>query len=195
MLAAQSQYDLVLMDLQMPELDGISAIRKIRSNGSELNRKTPIVALTAHSVSSDRQRCLEAGADEFLTKPISPDSLLAVVGRFLPGCLETVEGRPKGEASGPRPDPPHLLQEYFQAICRALGERDFARLEVSAGQLKNVSLGAGARPVADHAMRVQFAARSSDLEEATNAVERLHNLLEAPYVENPREPRLTGERS
>ncbi len=194
-LAAQSKYDVILMDLQMPELDGLSAIRQMRGDVSGTNRATPVVALTAHAMPDDCERCLEAGADEYLAKPFSPDALLAVVARFLPGYLEAFDDRVHNLAAGPRPDPPHLLQECFQAICRALGDRDFERLETSAGQLKSASLGAGEQPVADHAMRVQFAARSSDLEEATNAVERLHGLLESPYIENPRETRLTGERS
>ncbi|MDZ7616676.1 MAG: ATP-binding protein [Patescibacteria group bacterium] len=195
MLASQSQYDLILMDLQMPELDGLTAIRQIRGVASGINRTTPVVALTAHTMPGDCERCLDAGADEYLTKPLPPDALLAVVARFLPGCLDTFEDRAENRASGPRPDPPHLLQEYFQAICRALGDRDFERLETSAGQLKNASLGAGEGPVADHAMRVQFAARSSDLEEAASAVERLHDLLESPCATMTRETRLTGERS
>ena len=194
-LATQSQYDLVLMDLQMPELDGLSAIRQMRGAATGMNRTTPVIALTAHDTLDDCERCLEAGADEYLTKPFSPDALLAVVARFLPGCLDVFEDRAENRAVGPRPDPPHLLQEYFRAICRALGDRDFERMEVSAGQLKNASLGVGEGPVADHAMRVQFAARSSDLEEATNAVERLQGLLERPYREKSRETRPTGERS
>lgn len=194
-LATQLKYDLVMMDLQMPELDGLSAIRQIRGGATGMNRATPVVALTAHAMPDDCTRCLEAGADEYLTKPVSPDALLAVVARFLPGCLEVFEDRAGNRPVGPRPDPPHLLQEYFRAICRALGDHDFERMEASAGQLKNASLGAGEGPVADHAMRVQFAARSSDLEEATNAVERLQSLLESPYRDNLRTTRLTGERS
>ncbi len=186
-LAGQGRYDLVLMDLEMPELDGLAAIRRLREETAGPNSAAPVVALTAHAMPGDREQCLDAGADEHLTKPFTPDALLAMVDRYLPGCLEAEPQPADSGKTGSRSDPPHLLQEYFQAICRALGDRDFGRLETSAGQLKSVSLGAGARPVADYAMRVQFAARSSDLEEATQAVERLHNVLETPYLENPRE--------
>ncbi len=178
-MAGQVRYDLVLMDLQMPELDGLAAIRQIRADGSGPCQTAPIVALTANELPSDRQKCLESGADEHLAKPFTPDALLAVVDRFLPGCLETEQGPAADCLPEGRPEPPHLLNDCFQAICRALSDRDFDTLERSAGRLKSASLGAGESegPVADHAMRVQFAARSSDLKEATHAVERLHTLL------------------
>ena len=101
MLAAQSQYDLVLMDLQMPELDGISAIRKIRSNGSGLNRKTPIVALTAHSISSDRQRCLE-GRRRRVPDQADLSRCLACRSRSLPAGLPG-DRRRAAERRGKRP--------------------------------------------------------------------------------------------
>ncbi len=173
-MAARAPYDLVLMDLQMPEMDGLAAIRSIRDEAGP-NQATPIVALTAFSTDSDRKRCREAGADEYLAKPFTPEALLEMAARFLPGCLET--GAEERREAGPQHDAPHLLRECFQAICRALGNRDFGRLETSAGRLKNASLGAGARLLADHAMRVQFAARCNDLKEAAQAVDRLHAAL------------------
>ena len=69
--------DVVLMDLQMPEMDGIEATRAIRR--MEAGGHTPIVALTAHAMSTDRDRCISAGMDDYLSKPISPDRLIATV--------------------------------------------------------------------------------------------------------------------
>jgi signal transduction histidine kinase/ActR/RegA family two-component response regulator len=78
-------YDLVLMDVQMPELDGLAATREIRQMEIEEGRAhTPIVALTAHASESDRQRSLDAGCDAHLTKPIAKATLLEAVARFVP---------------------------------------------------------------------------------------------------------------
>jgi two-component system sensor histidine kinase/response regulator len=77
---ARIRYDLVLMDLQMPEMDGFDASRKIRSNQSGINDPDiPIVALTANAMQGDREKCLSAGMDDYLTKPIDPRKLLAAI--------------------------------------------------------------------------------------------------------------------
>jgi CheY-like chemotaxis protein len=75
----QQEFDLVLMDLQMPGLDGLEATRRIR--GGEWGRKALIVALTAHAMAGDRERCFEAGMDDYLAKPINVVELARVTGR------------------------------------------------------------------------------------------------------------------
>ena len=72
-------YDLILMDLEMPEMDGLEAAREIRKHAK---RHIPILALTAYATEQDRQRCLEAGIDFHLTKPVNPDHLIAEISRW-----------------------------------------------------------------------------------------------------------------
>ncbi|GIW95372.1 MAG: hypothetical protein KatS3mg110_3413 [Pirellulaceae bacterium] len=75
-------FDLILMDVEMPELDGFEAARRIRRSESHGMQRTPIVALTAHAVSGFREQCLAAGMDDYLTKPVEPDRLFALLNRI-----------------------------------------------------------------------------------------------------------------
>ena len=76
-----AHFDLVLMDCQMPELDGFAAARQIREQFP--HRKLPIVALTANAMEGDRQRCIDAGMDDYLTKPFKREQLLQIVGKWM----------------------------------------------------------------------------------------------------------------
>jgi CheY-like chemotaxis protein len=74
---ANWQFDAVLMDVQMPEMDGLEATRRIRQLECSLGLHIPIIALTAHASETDRDLCLGAGMDRHLTKPIQPELLLS----------------------------------------------------------------------------------------------------------------------
>jgi PAS domain S-box-containing protein len=78
-------YDVVLMDVQMPEMDGIEATRRIRHLRTEVpNHRIPIIAMTAHTMRGDREKCLEAGMNDYVSKPVTPQSLAAVLDKWLP---------------------------------------------------------------------------------------------------------------
>jgi len=78
-LARQQTFDLVLMDVQMPEMDGFTATAELRAGEAGTGRHLPIIAMTAHAMKGDEERCLQAGMDGYLAKPIHPSSLFALV--------------------------------------------------------------------------------------------------------------------
>jgi CheY-like chemotaxis protein len=84
-LAAANRYDLVFMDMQMPEMDGLEATRRIRAaDGPEA--RLPIVAMTANAMAEDRDRCLGAGMNDFLTKPIDREAVARMLVRYMPAA-------------------------------------------------------------------------------------------------------------
>ena len=104
-------YDLVLMDVQMPELDGLEATRRYRALERGTGHHLPIVAMTAHASVADRERCLEAGMDDFVTKPVRRDVLGKAIARNLRSAVSApsehspAAGRASPGASGPMQTP------------------------------------------------------------------------------------------
>ncbi|HRX62109.1 MAG TPA: response regulator [Candidatus Competibacter sp.] len=109
-LLEQSVYDLVLMDCQMPVMDGFRATELIRERerravkSGKSARRLPIVALTAHAISGDRDRCLVAGMDDYLSKPFARESLIAILNRWL-----LASAQPLAETGPPTADFPPIL--------------------------------------------------------------------------------------
>lgn len=80
----QKNYDLIFMDIQMPEMDGFEATRVIREREKQTKLHTPIVAMTAHAMKGDREKCISAGMDEYVTKPISMKAVSEVINKLAP---------------------------------------------------------------------------------------------------------------
>jgi PAS domain S-box-containing protein len=103
-LAAEQTFDLILMDVQMPEMDGFIATRLIRESEARLLRHTPIAAMTAHALAGDRERCLSAGMDDYLTKPLQKAELLGLLGRAAAGHFAESVASLGEAAAAPLPD-------------------------------------------------------------------------------------------
>jgi CheY-like chemotaxis protein len=115
-LAERGGFDLLLLDIHMPELDGFQVVRAVRARERESGGHLPIIALTARARKEDRERCLTAGMDDFLAKPIQPDDLWAAMERAVGSC------RPA--------EPPGLDLLAPQVLLAACGGDDDALEEI-----------------------------------------------------------------
>jgi CheY-like chemotaxis protein len=120
-------FDLVLMDVQMPVMDGLTATRKIREREAGGSSRVPIIALTAHAMESDRIACLEAGMDGYLSKPIRVAELRDAVNRWSPGSLSASEPGSKGTGDA-RDAERSLVLDLSGALGRLEGDEDLLRL-------------------------------------------------------------------
>jgi CheY-like chemotaxis protein len=103
-LLATNRFDVVLMDIQMPEMDGLSTTMKIRESERETRMHLPIIAMTAHAMKGDRERCIEAGMDGYVSKPISSQELEEALAGVLLVRSETKSvSRPEGNQEDAKP--------------------------------------------------------------------------------------------
>lgn len=119
----REHYDVVLMDVQMPVVDGLAATREIRLRGPE-GARVPIIAMTANAMREDRQRCFDAGMNDYLAKPFTPTTLIAKVGSWIDRSSPPLDPAPPVE-----PDPvaerPVLDSSAFDDLRASLTEATF----------------------------------------------------------------------
>jgi PAS domain S-box-containing protein len=131
---ATHPYDLVLMDVQMPEMDGYEATRQIRDPQSTvLNHDIPIIATTAHAMQGDAAKCLGAGMSDYISKPIDPNILAKMVQKWLARKAHTAPGEAPAEAApdsntpSPLPMSGSLIFNREVFLQRMMGDEEFAR--------------------------------------------------------------------
>jgi len=115
-------YDAVLMDMQMPEMDGFEASLQIRAVEQKKGSHTPIIAITAHAMNGDREKCLAAGMDDYISKPINPQELRAVMER-------TTAAAKSSFAIDPAPQPPDGVDVFNvdEALAQLESDTDLLR--------------------------------------------------------------------
>jgi two-component system sensor histidine kinase/response regulator len=183
-------FDLVLMDIQMPEMSGLEVTAHVRERERATGEHLPIVAMTAYAMKGDRERCLEAGMDGYISKPIRPAELFKVIADLSPAAKETANNQPMREfpldvfdqakalelmgdeqellielAALFAIECPQRLAEIGQAVV--LGES--REVERAAHKLKGAASNFAAQATTDAAQRLEEMGRSGDLAEGEAA--------------------------
>jgi CheY-like chemotaxis protein len=125
----KERFDLVLMDVQMPEMGGYEATQCIREKETFTGGHIPIVAMTAHALKGDREQCLQSGMDDYITKPIDPSKLFSVLENYLAvkeeQPISVIANEPKVElAALPPPEPEHSTVDEQEIWKRVGGDRE-----------------------------------------------------------------------
>jgi len=194
-------FDIVLMDVQMPEMDGLEATKAIRKGESERGTRIPIIALTAHAMKGDRDQCLKAGMDGYVSKPIKPEELFQAIERQASGS-EGVEE--KGSDTTPSGggevfDWAALLERFERdkTLChellgifledtpsklhklrQAIEDNDPLLVEHCAHAIKGASANIGANALTGAAHEMEIAAKDRDIGKAQSFVGKLEGQFE-----------------
>jgi two-component system sensor histidine kinase/response regulator len=195
---AKESFALVLMDVQMPEMDGFAATKAIRQQEESTNTHVPIIALTAHAMRGDRERCLAAGMDAYLSKPLQAQQLFEMIGQLVPSSASAQrvegEGRSDGGSAGAIFDQQtalaqvegdqELLQEIVglflaetpelqSAIRESIARHDSKALEQAAHSVKGAVSSFGAQAAREAALKLEVIGRDGDLTHAALACAEL----------------------
>jgi CheY-like chemotaxis protein len=194
----RSQFDAVLMDMQMPEMDGFEATVAIRARESLTGGHTPIIAMTAHALKGDRERCLEAGMDAYVSKPIRPQELFEVLEN-----LASLAGDSAAPAAGPALQPAAFnmaaalermdgdadllkelaglfleeLQRWMAQIRHAVAGRDAPTLQGTAHTLKGSVGNFSAQEAFEAARQLEACGREQDWSQAERALAALEEAM------------------
>jgi CheY-like chemotaxis protein len=201
---AHPRVDVVLMDLQMPEMGGLEATAAIRQRERSSGEHIPIIAVTAHAMPGDRERCLQAGMDGYLSKPVQAAELIRVIADVLevenpvatsgdPAEVDVAFDRQaaltrlEGDADLLREMAGLFLGDYprqIAALREAIEHQDADAIQRTAHTLKGALSSLGARPAAAAALALEDVGRARNHEQAPRAFEELMAALNQllPYL-------------
>jgi signal transduction histidine kinase/DNA-binding response OmpR family regulator len=187
----RERFDVILMDVQMPEMDGFEASAAIRAGEKETGGHLPIIAMTAHAMKGDRERCLAGGMDDYLAKPVQSADLRRALAGVTSAAGEPRQAPAAGDGARPVFDVRAALEQvggdeqflnevialFQREATRLLGEvraaitrGDAATLRRTAHALKGSAGYVGARPTVEAAQRLETLGTQGDLAEAANAL-------------------------
>ncbi len=195
----KDHFDLILMDIQMPELDGMEATQLLREKEKDGRRRLPIVAMTAHAMKGDMEKCLAAGMDGYVSKPINRDELFSVIETLTKGGNEEKGTSPvrSREKTTPASEVFELskalemaggdteflkeiaelflenLPGYVARVREAISREDAAALEGAAHNLKGAVGNFGAKRTYDAAYRLEAIGKKNVLSEADRLMKKL----------------------
>ncbi len=194
-ISATETFDVVLMDVEMPIMNGFEATAAIRARETEMGcRRIPIIALTAHAMQGDRERCLAAGMDDYATKPIQPAELFSTVEALLDATTPEVPMSSPTSPDSPVLDRTALYEqvgdeadllikviEMFRTdsvsvvakLEAALATNDASEVQQGAHRIKGALLTLGGKPAADVAMKLEHMGRHGDLTGGTDLLTAL----------------------
>lgn len=194
-----NNYDLVLMDIQMPEMDGLTASQKIRELDGIISQ-IPIIAITAHALMGDKEKCMRAGMNDYLSKPVNHQKLTAVMDKWLkidstpPPVVEEV--KPKEDVLI---DFVHfenislnnfefqqdLASTYISDTLKRMGkleefiiENELAKAIAEAHTIKGASFSTGALKMGETAKSIEFALKEGDTKKAILLIADLHSIYQ-----------------
>jgi len=198
----EKNYSLILMDVQMPEMDGFTATTEIRKLGGKF-ASIPIVAITAHALMGDKEKCLSIGMDDYITKPIVAESLMKSIDKLLNINVNEETGvktEPKPEVTNEMVfDFDHLnkvsmgdesfqrdvIASYvddvytrYQKLELHIAENDFKKIISEAHTIKGASYSVGAKKIGDEALAVELSGKHNDLESAQDRIKKLGEALD-----------------
>jgi CheY-like chemotaxis protein/HPt (histidine-containing phosphotransfer) domain-containing protein len=191
----EKDFDLILMDVQMPEMDGYTATSKIRKLNNAA-AKIPIIALTAHALIGDKDKCIEAGMNDYVSKPIVPEKFVKVIDKWLNIEIkrgDTGTGSVQGKyeevfdfavldkmSLGDKEFQVELLGHYrkdldkrFNRLMEFIQSQNLPKIAAEAHTIKGASFSVGANKIGNIAYSIELTGRQKDLENVNQWMDKL----------------------